>query len=109
MANKSDLAPDPNRGAVYQIRFRGHLDHEWLDWFEGLTITLEEDGNTLLTSKAMDQPALHGLFKKMRDLGIALLSVNCLEPGQVKGKCSTMETKVDASKPPIGMNIRVKL
>ncbi len=61
---------------VYQIRLKGHLDSEWTDWFDGLTITLEEDGNTLLTGPVIDQAALHGLLKKVRDLGMALVSVN---------------------------------
>ena len=61
---------------VYQIRIKGHLGHQWTDWFDGLTITLEEDGNTLLTGPVIDQAALHGMLKKVRDLGMPLLSVN---------------------------------
>ncbi|WP_343424279.1 hypothetical protein [Candidatus Amarolinea dominans] len=61
---------------VYQIRIKGHLSHQWTDWFEGLTITLEEDGNTLLTGPVIDQAALHGLLRKVRDLGMPLISVN---------------------------------
>ena len=61
---------------VYQIRLKGHLDDQWTDWFEGLTITLEEDGNTLLSGPVADQAALHGLLKKVRDLGMPLISVN---------------------------------
>ncbi len=61
---------------VYQIRIKGHLDSQWTDWFEGLIITLEEDGDTLLTGPVADQAALHGLLKKVRDLGMPLLSVN---------------------------------
>jgi len=60
---------------IYKIRIEGHLDDQWTDWFGGLTITLEEDGNTLLTGLVIDQAALHGLLKKVRDLGIPLLSV----------------------------------
>ncbi len=60
----------------YRIRLKGHLGQQWMDWFEGLTITLEEDGNTLLTGPVTDQAALHGLLKKVRDLGMHLLSVN---------------------------------
>jgi hypothetical protein len=63
---------------IYQIRIKGHLGPQWTDWFEGLTITLEENGDTLLTGPLVDQAALHGLLKKVRDLGIPLLSVNCV-------------------------------
>jgi len=66
---------------VYQIRIKGHLGSQWTDWFEGLTITLEEDGNTLLTGPVVDQAALHGLLKKVRDLGMPLVSVSPVQPG----------------------------
>ena len=72
---------DPSQPIVYQIRIKGHLGHQWTDWFEGLTITLKEDGETLLTGPVVDQAALHGLLKKVRDLGMPLLSVNRIEPG----------------------------
>ena len=65
---------------IYEIRVAGHLSPQWADWFEGLTITLEEDGNTLLTCLAADQAALHGLLKKVRDLGLSLVSVNQVPP-----------------------------
>ncbi len=61
---------------VYQIRIQGHLDSRWTDWFEGLTIALEDNGDTLLTGPIVDQAALHGLLKKVRDLGMPLISVN---------------------------------
>ena len=67
---------------VYQIRIRGHLGGQWTDWFEGLTITLEENGETLLAGPVVDQAALHGLLKRVRDLGMPLLAVNRVEPGQ---------------------------
>jgi hypothetical protein len=60
---------------IYEIRLAGHLSPQWADWFEGLTITLEEDGDTLLTGQVIDQAALHGLLKKVRDLGLPLVSV----------------------------------
>jgi hypothetical protein len=67
---------------VYQIRLKGHLGSQWTSWFEGLTITLEEDGDTLLTGPVVDQAALHGLLKKVRDLGLPLVSVCPVESGQ---------------------------
>ena len=70
--------PEPER---YQIRVRGHLDARWANSFEGLTITLVEDGDTLLTGPVIDQAALHGLLKKVRDLGMPLVSVSPLEDG----------------------------
>jgi hypothetical protein len=70
---------------VYQIRIKGHLIREWTDWFEGLTITLEEDGDTLITGTVVDQAALHGLLKKVRDLGLPLVSVCPIDPGQADG------------------------
>jgi hypothetical protein len=65
---------------VYQIRIGGHLGARWTVWFGGLTITLEEGGDTLLTGEVVDQAALYGLLKKVRDLGMPLLSVNPIDP-----------------------------
>ena len=76
MPGQLNLQPDPLPPTVYQIRIKGHLDSQWTDWFEGLTITQEEGGDTLLTGPVVDQAALHGLLKKVRDLGMTLLSVN---------------------------------
>ena len=66
----------------YEIRLKGHLEARWSNRFEGLTITLEENGDTLLTGPVVDQAALHGLLKKVRDLGMPLVSVSPVEPGQ---------------------------
>ena len=65
---------------IYQIRIKGHLGLQWKDRFDGLNITLEDNGDTLLTGSLGDQAALHGLLKKVRDLGLPLLSVNPIEP-----------------------------
>lgn len=75
----TDEQPDMDQPAIYQIRIKGHVSQQWADWFAGLTITLEADGNTLLTGPIVDQAALHGLLKKVRDLGVPLLSVNLVE------------------------------
>ena len=82
MADKHNQKTDPGQPMIYHIRFKGHLGSQWTDWFEGLTITLEEDGDTLLTGPVIDQAALYGLLKKVRDLGLPLVSVNPVEPGQ---------------------------
>jgi len=72
---------DQHEPGLYEIRIKGHLDDRWSDWFEGLTITLEDNGDTLLTGMVIDQAALHGLLKKVRNLGLPLLSVSPVEPG----------------------------
>ena len=81
MENKTKAQPDSPQPTDYKIRIKGQLDSQWTDWFEGLTITLDENGDTLLSGPVIDQAALHGLLKKVRDLGIPLISV-C--PGQSK-------------------------
>jgi hypothetical protein len=65
----------------YQIRLQGHLDDSWAGWFGGLTVTLAENGETFLTGPIVDQAALHGLLRKVRDLGMPLLAVSRIEPG----------------------------
>jgi len=65
---------------VYQIRLKGHLGPEWTEWFGGLTITLEGNGETLLTGPVLDQAALHGLLSRVRDLGMPLISAVRVEP-----------------------------
>lgn len=67
---------DEKNPVLYEIRIKGHLDAQWADAFEGLTITLEENGSTLLTGPVIDQAALHRLLRKARDFGMTLLSVN---------------------------------
>jgi hypothetical protein len=72
-----------NEAGHYEIRLKGHLDDRWADWFGDVVITLEDSGTTLLTCPVIDQAALHGLLKKVRDLGIPLLSVSSVSPDQV--------------------------
>jgi len=81
MSEKQTFGEIHNQQQCFEIRLKGHLNERWADWFEGLTITLEEDGDTLLTGPVIDQAALHGLLKKVRDLGLPLVSVSPLDPG----------------------------
>lgn len=75
MPNPRYNRPDSSEPMIYQIRIRGHLDSQWTDWFEGLSITLEENGDTHLAGAVADQAALFGLLRKVRDLGMPLVSV----------------------------------
>ncbi|MGD8997889.1 MAG: hypothetical protein PVH80_07250 [Anaerolineae bacterium] len=80
--------PNPmleSQPSIYEIKIKGRLGTHWSDWFEGLTITRAEDGSTLLTGPVIDDSALHGLLKKVRDLGMPLISVNRVEPGPRPG------------------------
>jgi hypothetical protein len=85
MANTRNPTTDSGEPPVYQIRIKGHLGREWTEWFAGLTITLEDNGETLLTGPVVDQAALHGVLRKVRDLGMPLLSVVCVNPGPADG------------------------
>ena len=80
MPNKPNPKSNPRQPKIYQIRIKGHLGNQWSDWFDGLAIALEDDGNTLLSGLVVDDAALHGLLKKVRDLGLPLISVNRVKP-----------------------------
>ena len=82
MPNEINSGSEKTQPLVYQIRIKGYLGRQWTDWFGGLTITLEDNGDTLLTGPVVDQAALYGLLKKVRDLAMPLLSVICVRPGQ---------------------------
>ena len=82
MSNEINSEIEKAQTMVYQIRIKGHLGRKWADWFEGLTITLEGNGETLLSGPVVDQAALYGLLRKVRDVGMPLLSVVCVKPGQ---------------------------
>ncbi len=91
MSNEINSKIEKAQPIVYQIRIKGHLGREWTDWFEGLSIMLEDNGETLLTGPVIDQAALHGLLRKVRDLGMPLLSVVCVKPGQAEASESKQE------------------
>ena len=82
MSNKLIPKTNPSQPMVYQIRVEGHLGRQWTDWFGGLTITQEDNGDTLLTGPVVDQAALFGWLRKVRDLGMPSLSVIRVKPGQ---------------------------
>ena len=84
MSNEINSGSEKAQPLVYQIRIKGHLGRQWTNWFGGLTITLENNGETLLTGPVVDQAALHGLLRKVRDLGVPLLSVRRVELGQAE-------------------------
>jgi hypothetical protein len=81
MSDERNFRTDLGEPVVYQIRIKGHLDGQWQDWFGGLTITLEDNGDTLLTGPVIDQAALYSLLKRVRDMGLPLVSVRLIEPG----------------------------
>ena len=83
MSIKLNPGTSQTQPVIYQIRIKGHLGPEWREWFGFLTITLEENGDTLLTGAVTDQSALHGLIRKVRDLGMPLISVIPAKAGHV--------------------------
>lgn len=95
MSNHSEPKIDPEQPVNYEIRIEGHLSEQWTDWFDGLTVSLEETGVTCLTGPVADQAALYGLLKKVRDLGMPLVSVNRIKPSHptTSGTRSSQITK----------------
>jgi hypothetical protein len=75
MSHNINPTPDPGQPMVYQIRIKGHLGRQWTDWFEGMVITPVDNGDTLVTGTVIDQAALHGVLKEVRDLNLPLLSI----------------------------------
>ena len=91
MSDKRSPKTDPNQPMIYQIRIKGHMGRQWDDWFENAQIT-EEAGDTLITCAVIDQAALHGVLKKVRDLGLTLLSINRMV-SNLKSKNSSKKEK----------------
>jgi hypothetical protein len=85
VSNQLNPDADPGQPMFYQIRLHGHLGPQWTAWFEGMTITLADNGDTVLAGLVVDQAALHGLLRKVRDLGLPLLAVTRIDPGQAAG------------------------
>jgi hypothetical protein len=71
---------DRHEAGRYEIRLEGHLDGRWSSWFDGLSLTRQDDGTTVIHGRVADQAALHGLLQKVRDIGLPLVSITCLEP-----------------------------
>jgi hypothetical protein len=78
------IVPDCHEPGRYEIRLKGHLDGRWAAWFDGLSLRLESDGTTVIHGLVADQSALHGLLQKVRDTGLPLISVICVEPDPSK-------------------------
>jgi hypothetical protein len=76
---------DHHEPRLYEIRLKGHLDARWTDWFEGLSLTHASDGTTMLSGPVVDQAALYGVLRKVRDLGLPLVSVIQVEPKPADG------------------------
>jgi hypothetical protein len=79
MPDEAHTGRDPNGPATYRLTIEGHMGHRWEGWFDGMTITTDGSGNTLLTGPVADQAALFGLLRKVRDLGKPLLSVSRID------------------------------
>ncbi len=75
-----------NEHTHYHIKIKGHLDARWQDWFDGLTISLSDDGDTILSGVIVDQAALHGTLKKISNLGLTLISVNPQSYKEIKNE-----------------------
>jgi hypothetical protein len=82
----------PHEAGRYEIRLQGHLDTRWTAWFDGLALTHEGDGTTVIQGPVVDQAALHGLLQKVRDLGLPLVSVAHIEPAQPDPTAMTLES-----------------
>ncbi len=85
MTDTQPIIPAQDESALYEICLKGHLSDRWIGWFGKVSIELEGDGTTRLTCPGIDQAALYGLLKKVRSLGMPLLSINRVETSQLNG------------------------
>src|SRR5919205_806457 len=83
---------DHHEPARYEIRLKGHLDARWTDWFEGLSFTHASDGTTILAGSVVDQAALYGILRKVRDLGLPLIAINQVDSKQANGPAGKVDT-----------------
>ena len=98
MSETHAATEDHDEPDFMQIRIKGHLDDRWAARFEGLTLTLEDNGDTLLTGPVVDQAALHGLLRKVRDLGMPLISVTRVSPGPAAASAVNTELRPAVSR-----------
>ncbi len=92
MSETHGWTEDHHAPGQYEIRLKGHLDDKWADWFDGLTITRADNGETLLHGAVIDQATLHGLLRNVRDLGLPLLLVMQVDPQQANGPDGNVDT-----------------
>ncbi len=109
MSKTHALTEDRYEPGSYEIRIKGHLDNHWAEWFEGLTITLDDNGDTLVTGPVIDQAALHGLLKKVRDLGMPLVSINRVQLNETHLHRSKKEKGMNPDNSITGIDPKVKL
>ncbi|WP_312476186.1 hypothetical protein [Neobacillus sp.] len=86
MSETHGSTEEHNKPGLYEFRLKGHLDARWTYCFEALSLTHESDGTTILSVQVVDQPALHGLLRKVRDLGLPLVSVIQVDPKQANSQ-----------------------
>jgi len=92
MSTPPTAPEDPHESGIYEIRLKSHLEPRWADWFDDLSVTQAADGTTTLTGPIVDQAALYGLLRKLRDLGLPLIAVNRVEPKPAPGPEGSPDT-----------------
>ena len=98
MSETQESMEDHHKPGMYEIRLKGHLDARWADRFEGMSFTHKTDGTTILSGPVADQAELHGLLRKVRDLGLTLVSVIQVHPKQANGLDFNTDTNQNRSK-----------